>query len=275
MVSISAYGQTGPDARRPGYAPIFAAEGGLGAVTGYRDGPPGEIRNQMDHQAGLAAAVVTMALLEERERTGAGAYADVAAREVAAMMVGESILQALRTGSAPRIGNDHEVWAPHGVYPARGRDRWIAIAVRTDVEWRALVDHVGSDLRESCWATAAGRHADRERIDEILSRWTRHRDAATTAAELQAAGVCADISMSGADLVSDQHLLERGSIISLRHPEFGERITVQAPWRFRNAQAEYQCWSPELGASNAEVICGLLGHTRRELDEWIATNVVY
>jgi benzylsuccinate CoA-transferase BbsF subunit len=230
----------------------------------------------MDHQAGLAAAVVTMALLEERESTGVGAYADVSAREVASMMVGESILQALRTGVAPRIGNDHEVWAPHGVYPARGEDRWIAIAITSNDEWCALVDHLGvAELRQDSWSTETGRHAGRSRIDGILSRWTRDRDAGTTAAQLQAVGVCAEISMSGVDLVSDAHLLERRSIIRLEHPEHGERVTVQAPWRFSSSIAGYDQWSPTLGEANEEVICGLLGHTQAELDEWIASQVVY
>ncbi|MYE47655.1 MAG: hypothetical protein F4X25_13105, partial [Chloroflexi bacterium] len=82
MVSLSAYGQHGPDSHRPGYAPIFAAEGGLGYMTGYPDGAPGEIRNQMDHEAGLIAALLSLALLEQRKRTGTRANAAHPARPV-------------------------------------------------------------------------------------------------------------------------------------------------------------------------------------------------
>ena len=123
MVSLSAYGQHGPDSHRPGYAPIFAAEGGLGYMTGYPDGVPGEIRNPMDHEAGLIAALLSLAMLEQRERSGAGAYADLAAREVAAMLIGESIVQTFADGDAPRLGSGHEQWAPHGIYPASRRGR--------------------------------------------------------------------------------------------------------------------------------------------------------
>ena len=143
MVSLSAYGQHGPDSHRPGYAPIFAAEGGLGYMSGYPDGAPGEIRNQMDHEAGLIAALLSLAMLEQRDRTGAGAFADLAAREVAAMLVGESIVQTIADGDAPRVGTGHEQWAPHGVYPAAGEDAWIAIAIRSDEEWERFVELSG------------------------------------------------------------------------------------------------------------------------------------
>jgi len=56
MASVSASGQTGPEWADPGYAPIFAAVGGLGHLTGYADGPPVELRNMMDNVTGLTMA---------------------------------------------------------------------------------------------------------------------------------------------------------------------------------------------------------------------------
>lgn len=275
MISISAYGQKGPDSQRAGYAPIFAAEGALGWLTGYPDGPPAESRNQMDHQAGLAAAFVGLALLEERERTGRGAYADVSAREVAAMLVGESILAALATGSSSRVGNGHEVWAPHGVYPAAGDDRWLAIAVRSDAEWRALLTVADEpELHRPGHATVAGRRAGTAVIDEALARWTRRQDAVEAARRLQHVGVCAEISMSARDILADEHLRARGAITTLRHLDGRERLIVEAPWRFRRASAAYEEWSPALGAHTEEVLCGLLGHSPEELAAWIAAEVV-
>ena len=276
MLSLSAYGQTGPESRRPGYAPIFAAEGGLGHMTGYPDGPPGEIRNQMDHEAGLLAAFLIVSMLDERERTGAGNFADLAAREVAAMLVGESLVQAIETGDSPRMGTGHELWAPHAVYPAAGEDRWIAIAVRSDEEWARLVQAMGSPH----WCTPdlsaeSGRRARLAELDDHIGAWTRTREARELAFELQAAGVCADISMSAEDIATDEHLRERGAVGTLRHPEYGERTEIGAPWRFDLADVAYDRWSPDLGEHNEEVICGLLGHSRDELDRWVEEQVVH
>ena len=277
MVSLSAYGQQGPDSHRPGYAPIFAAEGGLGYMTGYPDGAPGEIRNQMDHEAGLIAALLSLAMLEQRERSGAGVFADLAAREVAAMLIGESIVQTFADGDAPRLGSGHEQWAPHAVYPASGEDAWIALAIRSDEEWLRFVELTGhASLDRPQYVAAAGRRTNRGAIDLALRHWTANQDAHELAARLQAAGICAEVSMTAKDLVADAHLRERGAIVDLEHPRYGERATIGAPWRFETASSvRYDTWSPDLGEHNEEVICGLLGHSREDLERWIAEQAVY
>lgn len=277
MVSLSAYGQRGPDSHRPGYAPIFAAEGGLGYMTGYPDGAPGEIRNQMDHEAGLIASLLSLSMLEQRDRTGAGAFADLAAREVAAMLVGESIVQTLADGDAPRLGTGHEQWAPHGIYPAAGEDAWIAIAIRSDDEWLRFVELTGhQSFDRPQYVAAGGRRANRNAIDLTLRHWTANQDAHELASRLQAAGIPAEVSMTSEHLVADAHLRERGAIVDLQHERFGERATVGAPWRFETAASvRYDTWSPDLGEHNEEVICGLLGHSREDLDRWIDEQAVY
>ena len=277
MVSLSAYGQTGPDSHRPGYAPVFAAEGGLGHMTGYPDGPPGEVRNQMDHEAGLLAALLIVAMLERRDRSGAGDYADLAAREVAAMLVGESIVQALALGESPRLGTGHEQWCPHAIYPTSGEDAWLAVAVRSDDEWLRLVELVGQQpLDRPEFVGAAGRRAKREEIDLVLRDWTASQNGHALAARLQAAGIPAEVSMTAEDLIADAHLREREAIVEVRHEQYGERATVGAPWRFEAASnVRYDRWSPDLGEHNEEVICGLLGHSRDDLDRWIEERAVY
>lgn len=276
MMSLSAYGQAGPDAARPGYAPVFAAEGGLGHLTGYPDGPPGEIRNLMDHQAGLTAAYTVLSLLEARDRTGRGGHVDLAAREVATMLVGESVVAALVEGGAPRMGNDHEVWAPHGVYPAAGEDRWVTVVVRSDADWRCLVDLM--DRPSWCldrYAARAERHQDRRSIDEHLAGWTRDQDAVALVRRLQQVGIAADLSMTAADIVQDEHLRTRGAVTTLCHPEHGERVTVGSPWRFRHGDADFREWSPALGEHNREVFCGLLGVPEEQFELWIREEVIF
>ena len=275
MLSLSTYGQSGPDSHRPGYAPVFAAEGGLGYMTGYADGAPGEGRNPTDHQSGFMSALVLVAMLEARDRDGIGAYADVSAREVCSMLVGESILAALAGAAVHRMGNDHEDWSPHGVFAVAGEDEWIAIAIRSDDEWAALVHAIGSPA----WvtpgmATAAGRRSEAAMIDAGLQAWLQHQIGRDVAARLQASGICADISMTAKDIVNDEHLRARGSVRVLEHPEHGPRVTVGAPWRFANADVEYDRWSPALGEHNDEILGGLLGHSAQEIAAWVDEGVV-
>jgi crotonobetainyl-CoA:carnitine CoA-transferase CaiB-like acyl-CoA transferase len=276
MVSISAYGQAGPDTERPGYAPIFAAEGGLSQMTGYPDGPPAEVRNQMDHEVGAIGAFVSLALLEEREITGAGRRADISAQAVAAMLVGESFLYAQDAGAARRVGNNHETWCPHGVYPALGDDRWIAIAVRSDEEWAAIQRFTGlRELQDPRFLTAAGRREARDVIDRALEDWMAKFENSALAASLQAAGVCAEVTLSAADLLADEHLRARGTLVELKHPHYGSRVAVDAPWRLLGSGPTYRKWSPELGQDNEYVLCGLLGHPQAQLASWIEDGTVY
>ena len=274
MLSLSAYGQEGPNSPRPGYAPIFAAEGGLGYMTGYPDGPPGEIRNNMDHQAGLTAAFVIVSLLEEREQSGRGAYADLAAREVASMMVGESVMQHLAGGQPARLGTGHPTWCPHAIYPTVGNERWIAIAVRSDAEWEALATAMGRPSWTEGLASEPARRGRRDEINRHVAAWTADEDGTELAAALQSLGVCAEVSMSAQDLLEDSHLLKRGSMTTVHHPEHGSRPAVETPWRLALADTPFDTWSPALGEHNEEIICGLLGHDRDQLDRWIETKVV-
>ena len=70
MVSISSNGQSGPERGYSGYAPMFAAAGGLGHMTGYPDGPPVELRHAMDHTGGLMGAFCAAAALCGKAATG-------------------------------------------------------------------------------------------------------------------------------------------------------------------------------------------------------------
>src|SRR5205085_11375219 len=92
------------------------------------------------------AASVALALTK-RQRTGKGAYIDLAQREGAAALAGEAFVAASRRGvTTPRhMGNRSERWAPQGAYRCAGDDQWIVLSVVTDDEWRACCAGLGRD----------------------------------------------------------------------------------------------------------------------------------
>ncbi|MFQ6029604.1 MAG: CoA transferase, partial [Dehalococcoidia bacterium] len=92
MVSLSSNGQTGPESGYAGYAPMFAALGGLGHLTGYPDGPPVELRHAMDHTGGMMAAFAAVAALCARRRAEVGQPVDVSVRDIATSFLGPSLL---------------------------------------------------------------------------------------------------------------------------------------------------------------------------------------
>jgi crotonobetainyl-CoA:carnitine CoA-transferase CaiB-like acyl-CoA transferase len=267
LLSISASGQSGPDSHFAGYAPLFGAWGALGTLTGYEDGPPVEIRHVMDHTVGLNGALAAVAALHHRRATGEGQHVDVAAREVAASLVGEALLMAAAGLKPRRMGNAHPAMAPHGVYPAAGEDRWISIAVKDDAEWRALAGVIGAPelAHDQRFATVVARRGQREALDRIVSAWTQTQDANTAAAALQAAGVPAHASWTAKEIVEDPHLRERRAIVEVTEPDGKVRAAVGAPVRMSKSDGiGIDRGTPKLGEHEDYVFGELLGMGRSE-----------
>ncbi len=266
MVSVSSSGQVSPDSRFAGYAPLFGAWGGLGTLSGYADGPPMEVRHMMDHAAGLNGTFAVLAGLHGRARHGQGAYFDVAARDVACASIGEYLLQAASGVAPERWGNAHPGMAPHGVYATAGGDAWVAVAVREDQEFQALCALIGrADLAaEPRYASAAGRCADRARLDVALEAWTSTQNAEAAAQALQGVGVAAHVSWNPQAIVDDPHLRARGTIVDFAMPDGGTRAVIGAPMRFSNAEAGIERGTPKLGEHEDYVFGELLKLSREE-----------
>ncbi|MFC6622623.1 CaiB/BaiF CoA transferase family protein [Novosphingobium panipatense] len=235
LLSISSSGQSGPDAYFAGYAPLFGAWGGLGELTGYADGPPVEVRHVMDHTVGMNAAVALMAALHRRRRTARGAHVDVAAREVAASLIGDQLLLAAAGGQPARSGNAHPRMSPHGVYRAAGEDRWLALAIENDARWQAFVRVAGvpDDPR---FRSEEGRRAHAEAVDALISEWALRQDATQAAAALQKSGIAAHVSWTTPELAADPHLRERRAIVPVSEPDGTVRAAVGVPMRLSKGQ---------------------------------------
>jgi crotonobetainyl-CoA:carnitine CoA-transferase CaiB-like acyl-CoA transferase len=259
MLSVSSSGQQGADSHFAGYAPLFGAWGGLSDLTGYADGPPVEMRHVMDHTVGMNAAVALMAALHKRRAASEGALVDVAAREVASSFIGEALLMASAGEAMHRMGNAHLRMAPHGVYPAKGEDRWISIAVSSEQQRLALVGIIGGELS-----------------DEAISTWTRTRDANEAAALLQAAGIAAHASWTTPEVAADPHLQARRAIVEVEEPDGRKRAAVGVPMRLsKGAEIGIHRGTPKLGEHEDQVYGALLGMSRAERQALEDAEVIY
>ena len=259
MLSVSSSGQEGPDSHFAGYAPLFGAWGGLSDLSGFADGPPVEMRHVMDHTVGMNAAVAVMAALHRRRATGEGALVDVAAREVASSLLGEALLMAAAGAQLTRTGNAHPRMAPHGVYPARGEDRWLSIAVANAQGRQALAALIGGDPS-----------------DEAISTWSSARDANAAAAQLQAAGIAAHASWTTPEIAADPHLQARGAIVEVAEPDGTKRAAVGVPMRLsKGAEIGIHRGTPWLGEHEDYVYGELLGLSRTERDLLEEAEVIH
>lgn len=275
LLSLSSCGQSGPDSHFAGYAPLFGAWGGLGWMSGYRDGPPVEMRHVMDHAAGVHAALATLAALNQRRRTGQAQHVDLAAREVASAMIGDALVLASLGITPERPGNADLAMAPHGVYPTAQPDRWLTLAVRNDTEWRALAQTLGQGDGSERYATAALRRERRAELDHDLTQWLKTCGADATAQRLQQAGVCAHVSWTMQDVASDPHLQARGAVTPVQSPDIAPRLAVGAPARFSGSdEVGIRRLTPALGQDEDYVFGQLLGLSAAQRADLQAREVI-
>ena len=271
LVSLSSNGQTGPESNYAGYAPMFAALGGLGHLTGYADGPPVELRHAMDHTGGMMAAFAAVAALSARQRTGLGQHVDVSVRDLATSFIGPELLDVAMNSRNPyRQGNRDPSAAPQGVYRCSGEDEWVSISVSSEEEWIRFVVAVGSPE----WATseeygdAFRRWRHHNELDVHIETWTSQHTASEVTERLQAHGVAAHPSLSPRAMMQDAHLLARDAFPLVSNIETGEQQrAVAPPWRFSETPAEIDQWTPTLGQHNLDVFSGILGLAREEVEE--------
>jgi crotonobetainyl-CoA:carnitine CoA-transferase CaiB-like acyl-CoA transferase len=271
MISMSAFGQTGPFRGFIGYGPPAAALSGLFSATGYPGGEPCEIGiSYPDPNAGVFGALAVIAALNHRALTGEGQYIDQSQWETVAVEMPEGLLEYAMTGREPeRKGNHDNLMSPHECYKAAGdSEKWVSIAVGSEVEWRALCQAMGNAklADDSRFRTAALRKRNETVLDDIITNWTKERDRWETTRALQNAGIAAFPSMSGKDLTDDPHLRERGYLVQLEHPEVGRRIHAGIPWKMSETPCRVKAPAPLLGADTDAVLKSLLNLTGEEIE---------
>jgi len=167
----------------------------------------------------------------------------------------------------PLRGNRHPTMAPHGCYPCRGDDAWLALAVGSDAEFAALAVALGRPevAADPRFADVVSRHRHQDELDEIISACTREWDAREAADLLQEAGVAASPVLSVPEVLADPHLRERGFFETVAHPEAGVWDMDGPVWRLSLTPAHIRLNGPCFGEHNDYVLRHLLGLSAEEV----------
>ena len=149
--SITAYGQDGPYAQRPGYDLLCQAEGGLMAINGHADvedggpggGPVKVVIAVTDVLSGLNATIGILAAVEARHSTGRGQHIDIALLDSIVQFGANQIATYFITGKQPkRVGNAHVNLAPYQSF--RTADGYMIVGAGNDGQWRKLCEAMGA-----------------------------------------------------------------------------------------------------------------------------------
>lgn len=261
-VSIKMYGSEGPLGYQTGYAPSFAAIGGLTSLVGHEHRVPRGMNIRYgDTTAGAVAAFGAIAALHHRERTGEGQQVDLSAVEAISGLVGDSLFAFGLTGEPPvHQGNSHAELSPHGFFPTSDNG-WISIACDGDEEWRALAAELGAqELSEDpCFATHEGRVDNRAALEAELGTLTQALDGAELGRRLRASGVVAWPAASTIDLMADDLFWSNETFRMVINGNGDARPVIGSSWRIEPDGAELERGAPTLGEHDDYVYRVLLG----------------
>lgn len=280
MVSFSSQGNDGPESGYASYGSTLDALSGLMSVTGYDENSPvwsGNDVNYPDQVVSLLGAGIILAGLRYRRLTGRGIYIDLSQRELVTAMLGEVILDYTVNGRRRTpSGNRDGSMVPHGCYPCRGEDAWVAIAVEDDRQWAALCRAMGRPhlASDPDFATLPARRRRAAEIDALISEWTSRYDKREVMGLLQAVGVPAGAVLNGRDLLEDPHLKARGFFTRVDHPVGGPQLQRTWPFNLSRTPGTVRSPAPCLGEHTRRVLTGLLGYSDAEVDELEAAGVI-
>jgi len=265
LVSMPGFGKDGPYANRVCFGPGIDAMSGLAHLGGYLGGGPMKPgAHYCDQNAGVLAALGTMAALRHRRRTGEGQHVELAMLEGGLQSVGEALIAAsVGVVVAGRQGNRSDTMAPHGVFKCSGHDSWVAIAVRNDEEWQRLVRLLERPdfADDRSLATVEGRLADQDRLEAVVGTWCAAQTAKRVETRLQRAGIAAGAVLRPSQLLTDPHLVHRGAHPYVEHENLGSSPVPAVAWHFVLDPAPPVQPAPRFGADNDAVLANLAGQS--------------
>ena len=193
MASFPGFGLSGPYSHFKGYGATMEAVAGHTMLRGYRGESPAEVSATFhgDPNAGAHAAFAIIAALIGRERTGRGQFIEISQSEAVAHHVSYGFMDYSlnrRVQEAP--GNRDPSMAPSGVFPARGEDAWIAIAVPSDAAFGALATELGLPglADDPRFATVVARKRNEDALEALVAGATADDTPAEWMTRLQAVG---------------------------------------------------------------------------------------
>jgi formyl-CoA transferase len=254
-VSISGYGQFGPDRERAGYDPMAQASSGWLSLNGEPGGAPVKAPTFIgDDVSGLHGALAAMAALRHRDRTGEGQHCDVALQDALLFQSnGYPMLAALGV-PLPRMGSQFVVAAPAGVYACS--DGFVMLGVLLDAHWRIFTRVLGRPDLESHadYATTRDRVARREELNTLVSDWVGPLTVREVVARLEAVGLPASPVRTYAEAARDPHVLERDMLQTVVL-ENGEAAPVVGPAaKLSRTPVRVRTAAPALGAHTDEIL---------------------
>ncbi len=267
IARVTAFGQDGPYAGRPGFGSLAEAMSGFAAITGEPDGPPTlPPFGLADGIAGLATAYAVMAALRHRDETGRGQVVDLAIIEPILMMLGAPLTAYDQLGYVqPRTGNRSVNNAPRNVYRTSDGE-WVAVSTSSQSIADRVLRMVGRpDLVAQPWFASGGQRAEHaDELDEAVGGWIaeRTREEVVKAFEEAEAAVGPIYDVRG--VLADPQYQARGTALTVEDADLGPLVMQNVLFRLSETPGEVR-WAGRHPGADTDDVLGEIGFSADEI----------
>ena len=255
-VSITGWGQFGPNSDRAGYDPIAQAASGWMSMNGNVEGPPVKAATAIgDETGGLNGAIGAMAALIHRNRTGEGQHVDISLLEGLAGGAAGVPLSVAAMGIVPqRLGNEFGFAVPSNSY--RCKDGWVYVAVLLDSHWKLLAPILGHpELAEDPnFAELPNRLTNRDACNALVAAWAAERTRAEALEVLLKAGLAVGPVNTYNEAANDPHIIEREVLQPARIEDGSIAIHTGPVAKFSRTPTRVRNGAPWIGQHNHEIL---------------------
>ncbi|MEV7995455.1 CoA transferase [Streptomyces sp. NPDC086077] len=267
LTRVTAFGQFGPYAHRPGFGTLAEAMSGFAAITGEPDAPPTlPPFGLADSIAGLATAYGVMAALAARDRTGEGQVVDMAIIEPILTVLGPHPLWFDQLGHVqPRTGNRSQNNAPRNTYRTADGS-WVAVSTSAQSIAERVMRLVGRpELIDEPWfATGADRARHADVLDEAVGSWIAERPRDEVLAAFEKAEAAVAPVQDIRDVMTDPQYAALDTVTTVDDPELGPLRMQNVLFRLSATPGSIRWAGRPHGADTDEVLTEL-GLTAEEL----------
>jgi succinyl-CoA:(S)-malate CoA-transferase subunit A len=269
MLRVSGYGQTGPYRRRPGFAHIAHAIGGLSYLAGF----PGETpvvpgtAPLGDYMSSLYGVIGVLLALRHKAKTGLGQVIDVGIYEAVFRQLDElAPAYGLFGTIREREGSGSFVAVPHGHFRTR-EGSWVAIACTTDRMFERLAEAMGRPelASSSLYGEQRKRLAARDEVNKLVTEWAL----SLTRDELMERCLAKEVPVgklnSIADIFQDEHFQARGNLALIEEDGVGKVVVPNVIPTLSETPGRISNLGPSLGNATYEVMRELLELSAAEI----------
>jgi len=254
--SISGYGQTGPNAAKPGYDLLAQAYSGVMAITGEPEGEPMKVGVGIaDVMCGMYASNAILAALRHRDATGQGQHIDIALVDSTVSWLVNNGVNYLTDGRQERFGNQHPNIVPYQVFETA--DGHVIVAAGNDAQFDRFCAIIGRDdlAADPRFAKNSARLENRDALIPILQTELNGWEKAALIAEMEAARVPGGPINTLEDVFDSDQVAARNMKITMPHPTSHTGIVdlIGNPVKFSKTPVTYRRPPPTCGEHTSEI----------------------